>query len=128
MTPSEFVTKWQNGDVLEMKRKVFNRITYQYTNNKGRSKSLVIGLIDDQTLATSLTTAFPDNYLIETIEYLTAEDPTEATPRVPVFINKNLTSNVDATVQTVDGDVSTVLAKVTTQEAVDLITAFVPQL
>lgn len=128
MTPSEFVTKWQNGDVLEMKRKVFSRITYQYTNNKGRSKSLVIGLIDDQTLATSLTTAFPDNYLIETIEYLTAEDPTEATPRVPVFINKNLTSNVDATVQTVDGDVSTVLAKVTTQEAVDLITAFVPQL
>jgi hypothetical protein len=128
MTPEEFATKWEANTDLTVRRKEFAKMTFQYPVN-GKTATTVLGLVSDLALADSFAAAFPTNYVVERVFYAEIEDPAEAAPRVPVYVELVAMKGAPLTiVATIDKSITATLAKVTTQETVDIVSAFFPEL
>lgn len=127
MTPDEYRVKLAAGGTFEMKQKKYATVRFRYKESNGKPRTGLIGLIEDPALSAQLAASFPENYLVEQVSYLAIEDPTESAPRVPVYMQDNSGTDVVAAVDTVDGTLSTILAKISVLETANLISAFFPK-
>lgn len=108
-----------------MRERVFHRLSYT-TSVGGRNRAVSLGIVSDATLAASLVGIPGGVYTAELVTYAEFEDPTEAQPRVPVYV---LTAQLEApvaNVATLDTELSTQLSVLSAADVAALIQALRP--